>query len=55
MAAIDPITVIAIWLVLAGTCALVARFKNKSALAWFGWGIMFGAVALGYLLLTPGE
>ena len=36
-------------------CAFVAKNKNKSTVAWFCWGLIFGVFALATVLILPGE
>jgi hypothetical protein len=44
-----------IWLTLATVCWIVARYKNLNARVWFLRGLAFGAFALDFLLLEPGD
>ncbi|UCD63134.1 MAG: hypothetical protein JSW34_10290 [Candidatus Zixiibacteriota bacterium] len=44
-----------IWIAIAVVCAVVARLKGMNAFLWFGRGLAFGLLSLGYLLLTPGD
>jgi len=43
--------ILGIWVIIGIVCYFVAERKNKNSTAWLIWGIVFGGLALGYLLL----
>jgi hypothetical protein len=45
--------ILSVWLIFGIICYFVAEKKNRNSTAWFIWGIVLGALALGCLLLEP--